>query len=53
VLRFRITTRSQVRFAVGAKSLVKIFLMGSRMATCHGVQKDGMVLILSLEMLLS
>jgi hypothetical protein len=35
------------------KVLFKVFLTGSRMATCHGVQKDGVVLILSLELLLS
>jgi hypothetical protein len=35
------------------KVLFKVFLAGSRMATCHGVQKDGMVLILPVELPLS
>jgi hypothetical protein len=42
-LRFLTATRSQVRIAIGAKSLVKAFLVDSTIATNHvvSVAQDG------------
>jgi hypothetical protein len=47
ILRFVTSTRSQVRFDVGAKSLVKVFLVDSTIATYHAVSvaRDSVHLI--------